>query len=120
MRAIQRRSSLLLCAVCKVAAAVFILLPVPLPASAIPQSAAQTVNEDEVRSLTKRFGQTIAAGDLETMRQLWDPQSPNLAVRLRYYQGIFSNRGIELIRMSVTRLEVKGDNAISNLTSDDR
>jgi len=45
--------------------AVFILFSGAFPASATPQS----VNEDEVRSLTEKFGQTIAAGDLD--KKLW-------------------------------------------------
>src|SRR5262247_2232075 len=54
------------------------------------------------------------------MRQFWNPQSPNLASRLRVYQGLFSNRRIEFINLKVTRLEVTGDKAVSNLTTDER
>jgi len=54
------------------------------------------------------------------MRGLWDPQSPELAPRLRFYQSALLWQRVELINANVTRLEVIGDKAISNLTSDDR
>jgi CHAT domain-containing protein/lipopolysaccharide biosynthesis regulator YciM len=96
------------------------------PAVARPQPppstlrSAQSSDEEAVRALTERYGLAISAGDLETMRQLWDPQSPNLAARLKTYQGTFSNLRLDLTRMSVTRLEVTGDKAVSHLTTDDR
>ncbi|MCM3900105.1 MAG: CHAT domain-containing protein [Pyrinomonadaceae bacterium] len=119
MRTTQRRYSLLLRAVCKATAAVFILLPGPFPVSALPQ-ASRSGDEEAVRALTERFGQAVAAGDLETMRQLWNPQSPNLASRLRVYQRLFSETRIEFTRMKVTPLEVTGDKAVSQLTTDER
>ncbi len=119
MRATTRRFSLLR-AVCKVTAVLFILLPAEVPASALPQSASRSVDEEAVRTLTERYGQAIAAGDLDTMRELWNPTSPHMAARLRFYQGLFSNTRIEFISMNVTRLEVTGDKAVSHLTSDDR
>jgi hypothetical protein len=54
------------------------------------------------------------------MRQFWNPQSPNLASRLRVYQGLFSNTRIEFTRITVSRLEVTGDKAVSHLTTDER
>jgi len=56
--------------------------------------------------LTEKYGQAIAAGDLETMRRFWDPQSPDVAAQLRTYQGIFSNTRLEFVSQKVTRLEV--------------
>lgn len=73
MRATQRRFSLLPRGVCKVTAALLLLLPWEFPVSALPQSASRSVDEEAVRALTERYGQAIAAGDLETMRELWDP-----------------------------------------------
>src|SRR5512132_3811008 len=80
----------------------------------------QSSDEETVRALTEKYGLAIDAGELETMRQLWDPQSPNLASRLRVYQGIFSNSRIRFISLKVTRLEVMGERAISHLTTDER
>src|SRR4030095_296067 len=62
----------------------------------------------------------IAASDLEGMRQLWDPQSPNLDARLKFYQGVFANLRVEFVSLNVTRLEVTGDKAVSHLTTDER
>ena len=80
----------------------------------------QSSDEETVRTLTEKYGLAITAGDIEAMRQLWNPQSPNLAARLRDYQRMFSNSRIEFIRMNVTRLEVAGDKAYSHLTTDER
>ncbi len=120
MNTIQRRCLLPLRAVCNVTVSLLIVLPGPFPAATLPQSPSQSVDEDNVRSLTKKLGETIATGDLETMRGFWDPQSPELASRLRFYQSFFLRSRIELINSNVTRLEVTGDKAISNLTSDER
>src|SRR5262245_1485025 len=80
----------------------------------------QSSDEETVRELTTAYGMAIAAGDLDTMRQLWNPQSPNQASRLRVYQGQFSNTRIEFTDLKVTRLAVMGDKAISDLTADGR
>jgi CHAT domain-containing protein/tetratricopeptide (TPR) repeat protein len=93
------------------------------PASSLFQSLAstpsssQSSDEEILRKMTEQYGLAIAAGDIETMRGLWNPQSPNLASRLRYYQG---NIRYEFIRMKVSRLEVTGDKAVSYLTTDER
>jgi CHAT domain-containing protein/tetratricopeptide (TPR) repeat protein len=89
-------------------------------APASTPSQPQSSDEETVRALSERYGLAIAAGEIETMRQLWNPQSPNLASRLRVYQGLFSNTRIEFISMNVTRLEVTGDKAVSHLTTDER
>jgi len=93
------------------------------PASSLFQSLAstpspsQSSDEEILRKMTEQYGLAIAAGDVETMRGLWNPQSPNMASRLRYYQG---NTRYEFIRMKVSRLEVTGDKAVSYLTTDER
>jgi len=76
-------------------------------------------DQEALRALTEKYGATIAAGDLEGMRQLWDPQSPNLTSQLRLYQSLFSYARIEFISLKVTRLEVMGDRAVSHLTTDE-
>jgi CHAT domain-containing protein/lipopolysaccharide biosynthesis regulator YciM len=80
----------------------------------------RTSDEPTIRKLTEEYGVAISAGDLEAMRKFWDPQSPNLASRLSVYQSLFSRVRLDLIRLSVTRLEVTGDRAISQLTTDER
>jgi CHAT domain-containing protein len=80
----------------------------------------QSPDEATLRALTEKYGLAIAAGDLEAMRQFWDPQSPNLAPRLMLYQGLFSYARIEIISLKVTLLEVMGDKAVSHLTADER
>src|SRR5262245_7143214 len=93
---------------------------------ALPQAPTSTPNplqssdEETVRALTEKYGLAITAGDIEAMRQFWNPQSPNLASRLRAYQGLFSNRRIEFISLKVTRLEVTRDKAVSKQTTDER
>jgi CHAT domain-containing protein/tetratricopeptide (TPR) repeat protein len=96
------------------------------PILALPQASASIPNrlqlsdEETVRTLTEKYGLAITAGDLEAMRQFWNPQSPNLAACLRDYQRMFSYSRIEFIRMNVTRLEVADDKAVSHLTTDQR
>src|SRR5262245_26663389 len=93
---------------------------------ALPQAPTSTPNpfqssdEETVRALTEKYGLAITTGAIEAMRQFWNPQSPNLASRLRVYQGLFSNRRIEFINFKVTRLEVTGEKAVSHLTTDER
>src|SRR5262245_463504 len=80
----------------------------------------QSSDEATIRAAAERYGSAIAAGDLETMRQLWNPQSPNLSSRLRLYQGLFSNSRMEFVSLTVTRVEVTGEKAVSHLTTDER
>jgi hypothetical protein len=80
----------------------------------------QSSDDAAVRELTERYGRALSGGDLATMRQFWDPQSPNIAVYLKNYQGVFSTLRLDFLRMSVTRLEVTGDKAVSHLTTDER
>src|SRR5262245_58422335 len=93
---------------------------------ALPQAPTSTPNppqssdEETVRTLTEKYGLAITTGAIEAMRQFWNPQSPNLTSRLRFYQGLFSNTRIESISLKVTRLEVTGKKAVSHLTTDER
>jgi CHAT domain-containing protein/predicted negative regulator of RcsB-dependent stress response len=80
----------------------------------------QSSDEATLRALTEKYGLAIAAGDLEAMRQFWDPQSPNLAPQLKVYQDIFSRMRFEFVSLKVTRLEVAGAKAVSHLTTDER
>ncbi|HEV2667999.1 MAG TPA: tetratricopeptide repeat protein, partial [Blastocatellia bacterium] len=97
---------------------------IAVPALNQPASSASTIqnssDQDTLRVLTEKYGATIAASDLEGMRQLWDPQSPNLDARLKFYQGVFANVRIEFLGLSVTRLEITGEKAVSRLTADER
>jgi len=51
----------------------------------------QSSDEEAVRALAEKYGLAIAAWEIETMRPLWNPQSPSLASGLRVYQRLFSN-----------------------------
>ncbi|HKQ89520.1 MAG TPA: CHAT domain-containing tetratricopeptide repeat protein [Blastocatellia bacterium] len=83
-------------------------------------TAQNSSDQEALRALTEKYGATIAASDLEGMRQLWDPQSPDLDARLRFYQRVFTNVRVEFVSLNVTRLEVTGDKAVSRLTTDER
>src|SRR5215510_15973213 len=63
----------------------------------------QSSDEETLRALTEKYGLALVAGDLEMIRQFWDPQSPNLASQLKAYQAVFSSRRIEFVSMKVTR-----------------
>jgi CHAT domain-containing protein len=89
-------------------------------ALALIHGSLQSPDEETVRATTEKYASAIVAGDIEAMRQLWNPQSPDLDSRLRAYQRLFSNARIEFITVKLTRLEVMGDKAISHLTTDER
>ena len=95
-----------------------ILAPPQAPASTPGLS--QSSEEETLRAFTEKYGMAITAGDIEEMRQFWNPQSPNLASRLGAYQRLFSNSRIEFMSLKVTRLEVTGEKAVSHLTTDER
>jgi CHAT domain-containing protein/Tfp pilus assembly protein PilF len=95
------------------------ILALPHAPASTP-SPPQSSDEETLRTFTEKYGLAITAGDIQAMRQLWNPQSPNLASRLRVYQGLFSNTRIEFISMNVTRLKVTEDKAVSHLTTDER
>jgi CHAT domain-containing protein len=80
----------------------------------------QSSDEEAIRALTEKYGSAIAAGDLEAMRQFWDPKSPNLASQLKVYQDAFSIRRYEFVSLKVTRLEISGGKALSHMTTDMR
>ena len=65
----------------------------------------QSSDEETVRAGAEKYALAVASGDLEAMRQLWNPQSPHMAPRLRLYQGFFSYARIEFISPKVTRLK---------------
>src|SRR5215813_2858573 len=77
-------------------------------------------DEETVRKLTEQYGSAITEGELEKIRQFWNPQSRNLASRVRFYRELFSETRISFINAKVTRLEVSGERAVSHLTSDER
>jgi len=92
-------------------------LPRP-PASTLGLS--QASDEEAVRALTEQYGQAMAVGDLETLRQLWDQQSPSLADRINYYRRRFAAFRTEIVSLRVTRLEITGRRAVSHLSTDER
>jgi CHAT domain-containing protein len=77
-------------------------------------------DEETVRSLTQKYAEAITSGNIESMREFWNPRSSNVSARLGVYGGMFARVRLELIRVSITRLEVTGDKAISQMTTDER
>src|SRR5262249_33220948 len=88
--------------------------------STAARASSQSSDQEVIRALTEKYGLAIAAGDLETMRQFWDPQSPEMASQLKVYQDIFSRMRYEFVSLKVTRLEIAGAKAVSHLTTDER
>ncbi|HKV34788.1 MAG TPA: CHAT domain-containing tetratricopeptide repeat protein [Pyrinomonadaceae bacterium] len=85
--------------------------------SSTPVRAAE---EENLRTLTAEYGRALGAGDLDAMRRFWNPQSPNLTSQLRSYKNVFMQARLELTSPEVTRLEIAGDKAVSQLTLDER
>jgi CHAT domain-containing protein len=81
---------------------------------------AQASDEESVRAGVEKYASAIVAGEIEAMREFWNPQSPEGDERLGSYQALFSNTRIEFIGLKVTRLEIMGDKAVSHLTADER
>jgi CHAT domain-containing protein len=81
---------------------------------------ASAAEEESVRKLTEEYGRALVAGDLDAMRKLWNPQSPNLAAHFRYYKGLLTQARLEFTAPEITKLEITGDKAVSNLTVDER
>jgi CHAT domain-containing protein len=92
----------------------------PFQSLAWAPSPPQSSDEETLGSLTEQYALAIASGELEAMRQFWNPQSPNLASRLRAYRNLSTELRIEFISQRVTRLEITSDKAISHLTTDER
>ncbi len=88
-----------------------------LVSSTVRASAAE---EEGVRALTEQYARAMAAGDLEAMRKLWNPQSPNLPAQIRYYKNVLAQTRIETLNPQITQVEVAGDKAVSQLTMDER
>lgn len=81
---------------------------------------ASAAEEESLRALTAEYGRALAAGDLEAVRKLWNPQSPNLNSQLRSYKNVFAQARLELSSPEITGLEITGDKALSQLTVDER
>lgn len=81
---------------------------------------ASAAEEQGLRTLTAEYGRALAAGDLETVRKFWNPQSPNLPPVLRNYKKVFAQAQLEFLSPEVTQLEIAGDKAVSQLTVDER
>ncbi|HKR22604.1 MAG TPA: tetratricopeptide repeat protein, partial [Pyrinomonadaceae bacterium] len=76
--------------------------------------------EESLRALTEQYGRAMAAGDIEAMRKLWNPQSPHLAAQFRYYKVVFAQARLEVMNSNLTRIEIAGEKAVSELTTDER
>ncbi|HEU4714854.1 MAG TPA: CHAT domain-containing tetratricopeptide repeat protein [Pyrinomonadaceae bacterium] len=76
--------------------------------------------EESLRALTEQYGRAMAAGNIEEMRKLWNPQSPHLAGVFRYYKGVFAQARLSVMKSELTRIEIAGDKAVSELTTDER
>ena len=107
---------------CLLALSMSFVGPAPSRAQSIAStpSRPQSSDEETLRKMTEQYGQAITAGDLGAMREFWNPQSSDLAARIRFYQNLFSEMRIEFISPKVTRLEVTGGKAVSHLTADER
>jgi CHAT domain-containing protein len=81
---------------------------------------AAAAEEERLRTLTNEYGRALAAGDLEALRRFWNPQSPNLSSQIRSYKTVFAQARLELNGAEVTRLEIAGDKAVSQLTVEER
>ena len=75
---------------------------------------------ESLRAMTAEYGRALAAGDLETVRRFWNPQSPNLPPVLRNYKKVFAQARLEFSTPAVTQLEITGDKGVSQLTVDER
>ncbi|HEY8460739.1 MAG TPA: tetratricopeptide repeat protein, partial [Blastocatellia bacterium] len=90
------------------------------PAPAPVHASSQSPDEEAVRAGVEKYASAVEAGDIEAMRQIWNPQSPHMDSRLRIYQNMFSYSRIEFVSLKITRLEIMGDKAIAHLTTDER
>ena len=108
------------------AALSLLILNLILVSSAFAQSQSSTAmpapaaDEALLRALTEQYSQAMAAGDLEAMRKFWRAESPNMAPHLRYYKNVFAQARLDFIKPEITQLEITGDRAVSQLTSDER
>lgn len=71
---------------CLLALSLSLISPASLPVQSLASisSPSQSSDEETLRRLTEEYGLAIAAGDLEKMREFWNPQSSNMASRLKY------------------------------------
>ena len=81
---------------------------------------ALTAEEESLRTLTAEYGRALVAGDLDTLRKFWNPQSQNLPAQFRSYKNVFAYARLEFTSPEVTQLEITGDKAVSQLTVDER
>lgn len=79
-----------------------------------------SMDENALRTLTVQYGRALVSGDLNAVRNFWNPQSPNLQTQLRSYKNVFAYARFEFITPEVTELEITGDKAVSRLTVDER
>ena len=92
----------------------------PAQSHSLSSTPVRAAEEENLRTLTAEYGRALGAGDLDAMRKFWNPQSPNLTSQLRSYKNVFAQARLQLTSPEVTRLEIAGDKAVSQLTLDER
>ena len=104
----------------------FLNFSLTFPAFAQSHSLASTpvrpsaADEESLRTLTAQYGRALTEGDVDSVRKFWNPESPNLAAQLRTYKNVFTYARLEFSSPEVTRLEINGDKAVSQLTVNER
>src|SRR5262245_37854585 len=73
-----------------------------LGSTRVRAAATEGAEEESLRTLTTEYGRALAAGDLDALRNFWNPQSPNLAANLRSYKNIFAQARLEFTSPEVT------------------
>lgn len=96
-----------------------LITPAFAQSQSIKSMPASVADEAIIRTLTEQYRQAVAAGDLEAMRKFWRPESPNLAAHFRYYKNVLAQARIEFSKPALTSLEINGDKAVSQVTSDE-
>src|SRR5262245_39504390 len=63
----------------------------------------QLSDEETIRLLTEQYSRAIAAGDAPAIGEFWNPQSPNLLLRLWFFRAPYPDVRIEFTTFEVTR-----------------
>lgn len=81
---------------------------------------ASAADEESLRALTAQYGRALTAANLDAVRKFWNPQSSNLSSQIRIYKSVFAQTRLEFTSPEITKLEINGDKAVSQLTVDER
>ena len=96
------------------------MAPLRVWSQASPPISLQSSDETALRGLTEQYGQALASGDLEKIREFWEPKSPDLATRLGFYQSFFATSRFQFLGIKITRADVTGEKAATQLRADER